>query len=223
MNTARNMSLIFGVLLILGCGIGNSPRESYLDAPEGARTANYPLKPAESYDAALRNWKTAEDISAWIAAHFEYDRARAMQLSETQRAAGNAPQVFSPGEFFDQRTGVCLDLARFGVETLRQIAPEENPQYLMIEFEPVEIAGNTLRLHWIASFERQGEKYFFADSKRPGRIDGPFQDVASFLREYEAVRGRKIIAFRELDSFEKKRRMTSDKQPAASQATPAGR
>jgi hypothetical protein len=44
----------------------------------------------------------------------------------------------------------------------------------MIEFDPVSLAGNTLRRHWIASYERNGMRYFFADSKRPGHIAGPY-------------------------------------------------
>ena len=30
--------------------------------------------------------------------------------------------IYTPSEFFDRRSGVCVDLARFAVETLKQIA-----------------------------------------------------------------------------------------------------
>ena len=74
--------------------------------------------------------------------------------------------IYNPSEFFDTKTGVCVDLARFGVETLRRIDPSSDPQYLMIEFEPIYLKGNMLRLHWLVRFKRDGKIYFFADSKR---------------------------------------------------------
>jgi hypothetical protein len=76
----------------------------------------------------------------------------------------------------------------------------------MIEFDPIQITGNTLRLHWLVSFKRNGKTYFFADSKRPGHIAGPYHDVREFINEYAQYRGRKIVAFREVESYQKQRR-----------------
>jgi hypothetical protein len=76
----------------------------------------------------------------------------------------------------------------------------------MIEFDPIEIAGNTLRRHWLVSFKRDGKSYFFADSKRPGHIAGPYKDAREFIHEYAQYRGRKIVAFREVESYQKQRR-----------------
>jgi hypothetical protein len=84
----------------------------------------------------------------------------------------------------------------------------------MIEFEPVHIQGHTLRLHWLVSFKREGKIYFFADSKRPGHIAGPYDDTPAFINAYEQYRGRKIVAFRELTSYHKQRRTPALKQPA---------
>ena len=81
---------------------------------------------------------------------------------------GSSLPIYTPSEFFATKIGVCVDLSRFGVETLRRIDPKSDPKYLMIEFDPMQVAGNTLRLHWLASFRRDGKTYFFADSKRPG-------------------------------------------------------
>ena len=114
---------------------------------------------------------------------------------------------YHPGEFCKTKTGVCVDLSRFGVETLKSIDPQSDPKYLMIEFDPIQIKGNTLRLHWLVSFKRDGKIYFFADSNRPGRIAGPYNDTKAFISEYEQYRGRKIIAFRELASYQKQRRI----------------
>jgi hypothetical protein len=175
------------------------------DAPEYARDSTGPLKVTDSYEHALNIWKTPEDINAWIAANFSYDTARAMRLSESQKTK-NSFSIYHPGEFFKTRAGVCVDLSRFGVETLRRIDPQSDPKYLMIEFNPTQIKGNTLRLHWLVSFKRDGKIYFFADSKRPGHIAGPYNDTPAFINEYEQYRGRKIIAFRELASYQKEQR-----------------
>jgi hypothetical protein len=182
------------------------------DEPEYARDPTVVFKAASSYEQALKVWKTPEDINGWIAANFSYDRARALRLSETQRAKNERISIHDPSEFFDIKTGVCVDLSRFGVETLRRIDPLSDPKYLMIEFDPLQIKGNMLRLHWLVSFKRGGKTYIFADSKRPGHIAGPHKDLQTFITEYKQYRGRKIVAFRELDSYEKQRRTQAQKQ-----------
>ena len=165
-----------------------------------------PFKAAGSYEEALPLWKTPEDVNGWIAANFSYDTLRAIEFSETQRTKNKTPSIYSPSELFHRKTGVCVDLTRFGVETLRRIYPRCDPKYLMIEFDPIQIKGNTFRLHWLVRFKRDGKTYFFADSKRPGHIAGPYNDTQAFIKDYEQYRGRKIVAFREIESYQKQRR-----------------
>lgn len=197
--------VFFNLLFLTGFACVLHAADFSSDAPEYSRDSTAVFKAADSYEHALQVWKTPEDISAWIASNFSYDMARAMLLSETQRAKNNQFPVYTPSEFFETKAGVCVDLSRFGVETLKSIDPQSAPKYLMVEFAPMHVAGNTLRLHWLASFRRDGETYFFADSKRPGHIAGPYKDTAEFIRDYEQYRGRKIMAFREMDSYQKQR------------------
>ena len=180
---------------------------SDFDVPEVRPLATSAFLDAPTYSRATEIWRTPEDVNAWIGARFEYDTARSVLLSETQRGQSPGLSIHSPEEFFATPTGICVDLARFGVETLRRIAPELKPKYIMIEFEPTMIRGNVLRRHWVASFERDGALYFFADSKRPGYMTGPFTSVSDFAREYASYRGRAIVAFRELDSFTRSKRV----------------
>jgi hypothetical protein len=186
--------------------------DRFSDEPEKPRDANMPFKAADSYQQALQIWKTPEDINGWINANFSYDTARAIKLSETQRTKNGQLAIYPPSAFFESKTGVCVDLARFGLETLRSIAPHSDLKYLMIEFEPMQVRGNTLRLHWLVSFRREGKIYLFADSKRPGHMAGPYNDMRAFIAEYEKYRGRRIVAFRELGSYEKQRRNQAPKQ-----------
>ncbi len=169
---------------------------------------------AGSYEQALQMWKTPEDINSWIAAHFTYDMARALQLSETQRAKNEKISIYDPSAFFDTKSGMCVDLSRFAFETLRRIDPGCIPKYLMIEFDPMDISGNVLRLHWLVSFKRDGKPHFFADSNRPGHIAGPYSALQSFISDYERYRNRKIVTFRELESYQKQQRTPALKRQA---------
>ena len=179
------------------------PADPSSDAPDSLPDSSVSFKAADSYEHALHVWKTPEDISRWVAANFSYDMRRAMRLSATQRTKNGGFPIYTPSQLFETKGGVCVDLVRFGVETLRSIDPSSDPKYLMIEFARTTLAGNTLRLHWLAAFRRNGQIYFFADSKRPGHIAGPYTDPDDFTRDYEQYRGRKILAFREAESYKK--------------------
>lgn len=159
-----------------------------------------------------RRWRTPEDVNGWIGAHFRYDMARALQLSETQRARGVRMPIHAPEAFFARPEGVCVDLARFGVETLRAIAPEVRPAYLMIEFDPGTIQGQTLRRHWVVMFERAGQLWFFADSKRPGHLAGPHGTVEEFVEAYARYRGREIVGHKVLDTYERRVRVRAERR-----------
>jgi len=178
------------------------------DEPAVERDSSISYQGADSYGRALELWKTAEDINIWITGSFLYDKARAIKLASNQRTKDGGIPVYTPSEMFEIKAGVCIDLARFGVETLRIIDPNSDPKYLMIEFDPIQIEGNTFRLHWLVSFKRDGMTYFFCDSKRPGYIAGPYKNTEAFISEYERYRGRKIVAHRELESYQKQRKST---------------
>jgi hypothetical protein len=182
------------------------------DAPESRTPPATLLRDAATYSDAIARWHGADDINAWIGARFEYDMQRALRLSETQRARNGRLPIHAPDVFFAAPKGVCVDLARFAVETLRRIDAASRPSYLMIEFEPVSIQGQVLRRHWVARFQRDGQFYFFADSKRPGHIAGPYADNAAYIADYAIYRGRAIVAFREMESTAKKTRALALKQ-----------
>lgn len=132
---------------------------------------------------------------------------RALTLSETQRAGDGQTPIFTPDHLFSVPRGTCVDLARFAFETARRVVPGMRLHYLMIEFEPVEIRGNTLRRHWFVTFERNEKLYGFADSNRPGVITGPYDSLEEMVRDYEQYRERKIVDAQQRDSFEKRKKM----------------
>jgi ABC-type amino acid transport substrate-binding protein len=196
----------FAAALLASCAPAPMMADPASDAPESRRTLVTGAELPSSYPEALRRWQGAEDVNTWIGARFEYDFARAIRLSESQRAQAGRVPIHPPEQFFAEPTGICVDLARFAVETLRAVAPSSRPSYLMIEFDPVVISGNLLRRHWLVMFERDGKYYFFADSKRPGYLAGPYATVQQFIDQYSLYRGRRIVAYRSLDSYERKLR-----------------
>ncbi len=158
-----------------------------------------------SFDEAIKRWHSPEEVSAWIGASFRYDRARALQLSETQRSAvGNADVIYTPAQFYARPQGICVDLARFAVETLTAVAPATKPRYVMIEFDPVIVDGEVLRRHWLASFETDRGHYFFADSSRPSLIDGPYASLEAFIAAYAIFRRQTIVSFQEASTYRRR-------------------
>ena len=205
-----------GVLLIAAASVFASDAtraakaDPASDAPEH-RSRIETLASPGTYAEALTQWRGSDDVNRWIGARFQYDMARALQLSETQRRNVRLP-ISEPATFYASPSGVCVDLARFAVETLRAIDPSSAPKYLMIEFDPLVIAGNTLRRHWLVTFERGGQKYFFADSKRPGFVAGPYPTTEAFIDDYASYRGRRIVGFREVETYGRQQRTMASRQ-----------
>lgn len=209
---ATTLAATISIIVLAGCGTLANIADPDSDAPEGRPLRQGPVKQAGSYQESLKLWQNSEDVNAWIGARFEYDMARAMQLSETQRQKNGRMPILAPEAFFAAPSGVCVDLARFAVETLRTVAPDTQPAYLMLEFDPIAIAGNTLRRHWLVSFQRNGLHYYFADSKRPGLSAGPYRSTQEFIADYARYRGRQIVSFREMDSYERRTRTLATRQ-----------
>ncbi|HVE50588.1 MAG TPA: hypothetical protein VNG69_13355 [Casimicrobiaceae bacterium] len=159
-----------------------------------------------SYAAALAMWKSPEDIAQFIDATFQYDRARALELAENPDGSERRAAIHAPEALFAKPAGVCVDLARFGVETLHRIDTRYQPRYLMIEFEPITVSGRTLRRHWVALFERDSALWAFADSWRPGHVAGPYPSLDAFIADYALARDRKIVAWQLRDGFERRKR-----------------
>lgn len=215
MRPVRVLLSILGLCALASCAVVQPAADPASDAPEHRLSRPTAERLPASYAEAVRTWHGADEVNSWIAARFEYDTARAVRLAESQRSLVDRVRIHPPEAFFADPTGVCVDLARFAVETLRVVAPESRPKYLMIEFDPVVISGATLRRHWLVAYEREGALYLFADSKRPGHVAGPYTDVAQFIEQYATYRGRRIVSFRITDTYE---RTLKQRAPRATRA-----
>jgi|SRR5688500_6612442 len=166
-------------------------------APRVKNSINYTYE-----EAILTKWKTIKDINAWIAQHFNYDLDRALELadhSETREISN----IYTPTQTFDAKKGICVDLARFAVETIQAVDPSINVKYLMIEFEPIRIGNRVLKRHWMVVYKENNQLYTMADTKYPGFIDGPYSDISEFVMEYQKIRKRKIKSYSMLDTYKK--------------------
>lgn len=199
--------VFFLLVLLTGCASVRDTLDRASDAPEPGYTRSVPTPQPATYEQALAAWGHAEDVNAWIGANFRYDVDRAVALSERQRAAGPSVSILEPHAFYANPAGMCVDLARFAVETLRHVSPGANARYLMIEFDPASIRGQVLRRHWVAVYESSDGIRVVADSKRPGLISGPYRTVDEFVSEYAQYRQRRIVSYRELDSYQRESRM----------------
>ena len=209
---------LLAAAFFVACDVSLAGVDPVSDAPAPRAATAQPQPVFASYADALAAWREPEDVNAWIGARFAYDSHRALLLSESERAVGKAPAIYEPSEFYSRPIGICVDLSRFAVETLRALAPELNPRYLMVEFSPMLRKGQVLRRHWLASYERDGGHYFFADSKVPGQISGPYASVQAFISEYAAVRQRQVLGFRLQDSYRRQPRSQQRRKSADAQA-----
>ncbi len=201
-NTFHSGLFLCVFMLLFSCSNTKAARNLSDDSEEVRQ--NQRIVKYDSYQTALENWTTVNDVSMWMGQHFSYDMSRAIALSETNRK-NNSVEIYTPSELFSVKKGICVDLARFGVETLRSLMPQKETKYLMIEFVPIEIDGEIIRKHWLAFYPDGSDYYFFADSKRPGYISGPYKQVEDYISEYSKYRQRKIVSSMELDSYKKKR------------------
>jgi hypothetical protein len=143
-------------------------------------------------------------VNNWIKNNFRYSIERAKQLAENSSTRGKTP-IYSPVELYQIKEGVCIDISRFAVETINIIDTSKHVQFLMIEFEPIIIDSSILKKHWIAIYQDSSGYYLLADSKRPGHIAGPYKNVDDFIAEYQIFRDRKIISWKILPGYEKRK------------------
>lgn len=211
--SAKRIACLLAAAFLAGCAATPELADPASDAPEARRLASGSRDAPATYAEALQTWRTAAEVNDWMGARFEYDLTRALRLSETQRQARGSLPIKAPAEFYAAPRGICVDLARFAVETLRAIDPAAGARYLVIEFDPVTLQGQSLRLHWVATYRSGGQLYVFGDSKRPGHLAGPYASLAQFADEYARYRGRRIVAWRERDSTEKTLRLPASRKP----------
>ncbi|MEE9362730.1 MAG: transglutaminase-like domain-containing protein [Cellulophaga sp.] len=198
------VSLFFFTAYLFHANAQTINNKKLSDSPNDTISINNLTFPS-SYNVALQQWKTVIQVNDWIKNNFSYDMERAKKLAENGSERGKI-NIYSPHEFYQIKKGICVDLSRFTVETINKIDASKNAQYLMIEFEPITIDGKVIRKHWISIYEDIQGYYLLGDSKRPGYIAGPFEKVDGFIIEYQKYRERKIVSWKVLLNYKKKKK-----------------
>lgn len=173
-----------------------------LDFEIGSQTTNKAIVETSNYFETVSHWSTFKDVYNWVKYNFCYDFARAQLLANNSNKK-NKISIYSPEELWIKKKGICVDLSRFAYETIQLIDSSAISNYLKIEFEPLEINGSRFVNHWLILLKEKDEFYFFADSKRPDILDGPYESVQEFIKKYEKFRGRKINSYALLNSYKK--------------------
>jgi hypothetical protein len=208
----KSLTTIICFYLISNCfGQTIGDRLNLLDYENSSKVTTAIQNSTLSYAKAVSNWTTIEDVNNWIKNSFIYDMNRAKLLANNSKSKGQIP-IYTPEQFWVIKKGMCVDLSRFAYETAKSIDSTSYVKYLKIEFEPVEIEGNKFVNHWIVAYKENGSYSFFADSRRPGIIDGPYTTVEEFIRYYEKFRGRMINSFELLDAYNKVKMYKSSKK-----------
>ena len=83
--------VIWVIILNLGFGCGHSEKvitsKTKTDESESSESRSVGNEYG-SYQEALKEWKSPNDISQWIGSNFRYDMQRALALSETRKEKG---------------------------------------------------------------------------------------------------------------------------------------
>jgi hypothetical protein len=175
---------------------------------EGKNSINH----HHSYKETIRKWKTVNDVNTWIVQNFSYDINRAIKLADNSEARERI-SIYTPVETYNSRKGTCVDLSRFAFETIQMLDSSIEVKYLMIEFAPLIINSSILKRHWMIVYREKNLFYTMADTKQPGLIGGPYNDIAEFIVEYQKISKREIIRYKLLDKY--KKRLKSKKRLAS--------
>ncbi len=177
------------------------------DQPGACRVEGGEPTQGENFEKTVQGWDSIQDLNNWIGHYFEYDKVRMAQFGS------NVPddkkgQVYTPDQLLDGRTGVCFDLSRFAYESIKHMPMNPKVEYLKyarINFEPKEINGAIIKMHWMVEYKINGKYYFTGDSRCPGRVYGPYDAVDKFQQCYSAFRGRTINSIQLVDTYKKKK------------------
>lgn len=130
-----------------------------------------------TYDEAVSQWKSYEDVAKWMSIHFSYDNGRLGYA--TGRGPSEVPPR-TPEETFRIKSGICYDAAWFAKVTLNRIDPSYEAKIVWLRCAPVG--------HFVCAFKKDG-KLFIIDYGTPYRntvgVHGPFNSLEEYGKFYE--------------------------------------
>jgi hypothetical protein len=129
----------------------------------------------KSYDETASRWKSYKDVEAWMEKDFSLDAER------FKRFEGTLPPPRTPEETFKLKSGIYIDAAIFGKETLNRIDPSYKAKIVVL------LIGRGAN-HYVCSFMKDG-KLFIMDYGTPYKtivgIHGPFNSLEEYKVFFE--------------------------------------
>lgn len=106
----------------------------------------------DSYDMAVQNWKSYQDVGKWLEKNFSFDHSRLQLILGRVRAEGPTGLLaHSPAKTYEMKRGYCTDSAKLAIDALNRINPAYNAQYVFIKNK----AGPAQ--HWVTGFKVEGK------------------------------------------------------------------
>jgi len=148
-----------------------TPVEALSEKPFPAETPS-----TLSYEEALRQWKSYEDVVRWMEREFSLDTDR------LKKYEGTLPEPRAAKETFRLRSGIYIDAAKFAKETLNRIHRAYDARIAVVIMRPY--SAN----HYICTFKKEG-RFFVLDYGTPHKaltgIHGPYNSLDEYGKFYE--------------------------------------
>jgi len=129
-----------------------------------------------SYEEALRQWKSYEDVVKWLDREFAFDADR------FKKYEGTLPEPRTARETFRLKSGIYIDAAKFAKETLDRINQGYSARVTVVIVRPY--SAN----HYVCSFKKDG-RFFVLDYGTPFKavtgVHGPYHSLDEYGRFYE--------------------------------------
>ena len=110
---------------------------------------------ASDYADAVSNWKSYQDVGAWLDKNFEFNTSRQKTIRKRLKKQGvSGLLIRNPETVFKDKSGYCADSAHFSLDALGKISPEYNPRLVFV-MNSVPGKPN----HWVTGFTVDGKVY----------------------------------------------------------------
>ena len=136
---------------------------------------------AGSYQDALSEWKSYEDVASWLKTNFKFDKSRQIKIVKLLMKEGPSGAVYRNATAFYEKNskGYCADSANFAIKSLNRVDPSYNARWVFIWNKK----GRPN--HWVAAFDLN-EKLYIMDYgtgrkfKKMQGVHGPYNSLDDY-------------------------------------------
>lgn len=140
---------------------------------------------AASWESAVDNWSSHDDVAAWLSGNFRFDKGRQDVIQQRLRQQGpSGLLVREPDKLYTRPRGFCADAANFARASLNQIDPGYRAQWVFIQ------NAQGRPNHWVTAFRHEEQLYIMDYGAGPkwspmNGVHGPYRNLGEY-REFLA-------------------------------------